>query len=119
MTNSLFFFNPVFQWWLIALLIVPLFFFLLWKEIKRPQKFLSFRILAQLLILVSILGLFLRPGYVREINSSGLVLLTPGYNKINVDSLLSSQPGLRVVRLPETDPYRDSRLLTSYQNLAD
>lgn len=119
MNNSLFFINPVFPWWLIALLVIPLFSFLIWKEVKRKQKFLLFRIIAQCVVLISILGLLLKPGFVKEINSSGLVLLTPGYEKNKVDSLLLAQPRLGLIHLPETSPYRDSRLLTSFQDISD
>ena len=119
MNNFQFFLNPVFQWWLIVLLVAPLFAFTIWKEIKRKQKFLLFRIIAQVVVLISILGLLLRPGYIKEIYSSGLVLLTPEYDKSKVDSLLVAQPALGVVHLPEVKPYRNSRLLTSYQNLVD
>src|SRR5690349_2156777 len=119
MSDSLFFINPAFQGWLIVLLIVPLFSFLIWKEFKRKQRFLLLRIIAVFLILVSVLGLLLKPGYVKEINSSGLVLLTTGYDKEKVDSLLLKQPNLGIIHLPETNPYRDSRVLASYQDLAD
>lgn len=119
MSDSLFFINPAFQGWLIVLLIVPLFSFLIWKELRRKQRFLLLRLLAVFLILVSVLGLLFKPGYVKEINSSGLVLLTPGYDLRRVDSLLSKQPDLGIIHLPETNPYRDSRELTSYQDLVD
>lgn len=119
MNNFQFFINPVFQWWLIALLVTPLFTFAIWKEIKRNQKFLLFRIIAQVVVLVSILGLLLRPGYVKEIHSSGLILLTPEYDKSKIDSLLATQPALGIVHLAEAKPYRDSRLLSSYQGLSE
>ncbi|HEU5291618.1 MAG TPA: hypothetical protein VFU05_13305 [Cyclobacteriaceae bacterium] len=119
MSDSLFFVNPVFQGWLIALVTIPLFSFLFWKELRRKHKFLTFRIVALVLILISVLGLLFKPGYVKSINSTGFVLLTPGYEEKQVDSLLMMQPGLGALHLPETKGYRGSRALTSYQNLAE
>src|SRR5689334_98218 len=110
MSNSIFF-SPVFQGWLIALMVIPLFSFLAWREFKRKLKFLAFRIGALLFILISVFGLLLRPGFVKEIRSSGLILLTPGYEGAQVDSLLKVQPGLALVHLAETNPYHKSRLL--------
>jgi hypothetical protein len=119
MNDSLFFVNPAFEGWLIAVLVVPLFTFLIWKEVKRNHKFLLYRVIAQGLVLISILGLLLKPGYVQEINSAGYILLTQSYKETEVDSLLSKQPGLGILHLPQVGPYRDSRPLASYQDLAD
>ena len=70
-------------------------------------------------VLIATIGLLFRPGYTREINSSGYVLLTPGYEKNKVDSLRSVNPGIGTLALPGLDPLDNTRVLTSYQDLAD
>jgi hypothetical protein len=119
MNNSTLFFEPVFPFWLIAMLVIPLFSFFIWKEFKRKQKFLSFRVVAQCLILISILGILLNPGFEQEKNSQGILLLTSRYNKSKVDSLLNAQRNLRVVQLSDADSYQDAELLASYNDLTD
>ena len=118
-SNSMLSFNPVFPLWIILLSTALLFAFLLWKEFQRKQKFLLLRIVAQVFILISILGLALRPEYKVEKKTSGIVLLTPDYNKSVVDSLLTNHPDLRLIHTNETERYRNSQVLDSYFKLSE
>lgn len=119
MSNPVFFINPVTSWWLIVILSVLLFSFFTWKETKRPRKFLALRITAQLLVLISILGILLKPGFVQEKGSAGILLLTSGYNKKQVDSLYNVYPGVKIFHLPDAGSYRDSEELKSSYDLTD
>ncbi len=111
------YFNPMFPVWLVVMLMLPLFFFFIWKEIKRSSKFLSLRIAAQMVVLLSILGILLKPEYPSEKKYSKFILLTPNYSKSKVDSLLTANPELALMHVPETVGYRGSMLLSSYYKL--
>lgn len=119
MTNSWLTFQPLFPFWIVAVLALPIFFFFIWKEIGRNQKFLVARIIAHLFILFSILGLFMRPSYREQKGGSAFILLTPGYNKSKVDSILKENTSLKILRTKETDPYPNSEVLTSYHNVSE
>ncbi len=119
MNSSWLTFHPVFPVWVILLVTVPAFGFFLWKEITRTHRFLVIRIIAQVLILASILGLLLQPSY-RELKSiSDVLLLTHGYSKSKVDSLVKVNPTIQIVRTSETESYPNSEVISSYQKLSD
>lgn len=118
MTSSWLTFNPVFPLWAIALLTLPIFAFFIWREIKRPHKFLLARIIAQLLVLISILGLLIQPSYREQQTESSILLLTPSYDKLKVDSLLKVNSSFKIIRMKEAKTYANSEVLTSYHNLA-
>jgi len=65
---------------------------LVFIEIKRRQKFLVLRIIAQTLLVGSVLVLTLRPSITTTTPSSSFLLLTDGYRQSTVDSLRSLKP---------------------------
>lgn len=117
MNNSMYFINPVLPVWIMVPTILVLFSFLIWKEFKRKQKYLGFRMAAQLFVLISVLGILLRPGYRQAQESSGIAVLTPGYSKSKVDSLLTAHPQLHLIRTVEAETYPQSETLKSYFDL--
>lgn len=110
--------NPLFPYWAIALLVL-MFLFFIWKEIKRKQRLLGTRILAQLVILISLMGILLRPSITEEKKSGGILLLTPGYTRTSVDSLLTIQSDLRIIKIAGVDYSGDSEVLNSLYDLPE
>ena len=119
MSNSWLTFDPVYPLWAISLLTLPAFAFFIWKEFGRQHRFLVARIIALLSILVSILGILIRPAYREQKNESSFLLLTPGYSKLKVDSLLKENSSFKIIRTIEAEPYSNSEVLTSYHNLTE
>lgn len=99
--------HPVFPLWLILIGFFLCLCFLLWKEIKRKLKFLPLRIVAIVLLLISIVGVLLQPSWESERKSRGLVLLTPNFKSSTVDSLLKENPQLSLIRTPDVTPFSD------------
>ena len=118
MNNSWLSFDPVFPFWTIALSLGLSFAFFIWNEIYRSAKFLIARIIALLLILLSMVGLLTRPSYREEKNSAQILLLTAGYDKQKVDSIIQ-QNDVRVVRTQNTNPYPNAEVLTSDLRLSE
>lgn len=111
-------FNPLFSWWIVLAAALLAFGFFLTLELKRKQNLLVFRIIALALLFLSLLGLLLRPSLKTE-KKSEAVLLTPGFEKSKVESLLKLNPGLKVIRTNSSAPFPGSEELQSYQQLSD
>jgi hypothetical protein len=118
MSNQALYFTPVFPLWLILLSVAVLFGFFIWKELRRKQKYPGLRLAAQFIVLIAILGIMLRPGFVSEKKSTGILILTPGYSQSIIDSLVSTQSDLRLIHTTGTEPYRKSQILASYFDLS-
>ncbi len=100
--------HPVFPLWMILLGCFLLLVFFLWKELKRNLKFLPLRISANVLLLVSIVGLLLQPSWESERKSGGLVLLTPNFKPSTIDSLLRINQQLSLIRTPDVIPFSNA-----------
>lgn len=110
-------FDPFFSTWVVALL-VPVFALFVWMELKRKQRFLMLRITAVLLVFLSILGLMIRPAILEKQNVGESILLTPGFNKAKIDSLLKVKPKIKVLRTEQAERYPSSELV-SINDIAD
>jgi hypothetical protein len=99
---------------LLAALLIPLTLLFLWLEWKRKQRFLALRWVAVVVMMAMAASLFLRPVVTSEKNSS-ILLLTPGYEKQKVDSLLQHYPGLQLWHLTGANPYKKSSLLADHE----
>ena len=116
--SGLFTIDPVFPLWVIAITLIPTFAFFIWKEVRSNQRFTATRILAQLLVLISIVGIILRPSIQKEVSSSGILLLTEGYSKVVADSLLTKYPTLKVVRTTEAEAFNNSEIVPDNKSLS-
>ncbi|SHH59617.1 hypothetical protein SAMN04488109_4541 [Chryseolinea serpens] len=99
---------------LLAALLVPLTLLFLWLEWKRKQRFLVLRWIAVVVMMAMAASLFLRPVVTSEKNSS-ILLLTAGYEKQKVDSLLQHHPDLQLWHLTGVNPYKKSSLLADHE----
>jgi len=97
--------HPVFPLWMILIGFFLFLVFLLWKEIKRKQKLLPLRMIAIILMLLSIVGLLIQPSWESVRKSKGLVLLTPNFKSSTVDSLLEKNSQLTLIRTPDVAPF--------------
>lgn len=89
--------------------------FFLYLEVKRKTRFLLARVLALLLMMLSVVLFFLKPSYQSTETSSGYVLLTKNYSQDIVDSLLSTHPALQCIHTREAKAYKGSRMLQAYE----
>jgi hypothetical protein len=110
--------DPSVPFWLLALLFVPITIFLLWKEWGRKLTLRIPRVIAALIMMLMLAAIFLRPHY-NVTKSRGILLLTNGYNIVQIDSLVTAHPDVRVINTPGTERYKDSRPLKSYYELRD
>ncbi len=111
--------QPVFPLWIIAVASISLFSWLVWNEYKRMIKFLLWRLVAVIIVSISILGLILQPSWQIESGSNGMVLLTPHYETKTVDSLVIANPSLVTVRTMDAEPYGKSELISSLNKISN
>jgi hypothetical protein len=97
--------HPIFPVWAILVVGIFLLAFLLSKEINRKIRFRKWRIVAVIILLLSIAGLFLQPALQRGVSSQGVVLLTPNYKKEIADSLRKANDQLTFIRTPDAATY--------------
>jgi hypothetical protein len=82
------------------------------------HRFMALRITAALVITVALGGLLLRPSYPAT-HSGKVLLITPGYASVQVDSILRLYPGTKVIHTPDAKPYKNSTALTTYHALRE
>lgn len=111
--------DPVFPLWAVAAIALAAFTFFIWKEIKRSQRFLIWRITALTFMFVSLLSLMVRPYDQHEQVVNDRLLLTTGYDKSKVDSLLRINPSLEIVRTTDAESYRPNEAIINYQEVAE
>jgi hypothetical protein len=92
---------------LLAALLAPLTLLFVWLEWKRKHRFLILRLAAVLIMMAMAASVFLRPVVTSEKNSS-VLLLTRGYEKEKVDSLIQQYSDLQVWHLTGATPYKNS-----------
>ncbi len=119
MNNFLLIFDPLFPVTIIILIVLPSFIFLAYKEFQRKQKFLTARIFALALVMISLLALFLRPSYQEEKVINSIILLTSGYEENTVDSIIKLQPNQPIIRTSDAKPYPNSSVLKSWHDLTN
>jgi hypothetical protein len=119
MINSWLIFQPVFPISFIFIIGILFFAWLAWKEYKRNIKFLLWRMIALIMLTLSLLGIILQPYYQTESRSSGLVVLTPHYQSTVVDSLLNRNSSLRIARTADAEPYPGSKIISSASEIAN
>jgi hypothetical protein len=119
MNNSLLSFHPVFPITIMVAAALALFLFFAFKEFQRRQNFLALRIVALSFMMISLLGLFLRPFYQQEKKYQAVILLTKGYQSSKVDSILQKNPELKIIRTTDAAPISNSSVLKSWYELSD
>jgi hypothetical protein len=96
---------------IISIMLVACMFFL-WKEYYRPMAYRFLRIAATVVMWASLAGIVLKPGWTHfEPNLD--ILLTDGYRKTSVDSLLQVKPAAKVYHTQSTAAYSLNDLIIS------
>ncbi len=111
--------HPVFPIWVILVVGIFLLAFLIWKEVNRKMRFRNWRIVAVIILLLSIAGLFLQPAVQRGVSSQGAVLLTPNYKKEIADSLRRANDQLTFIRTPDAATYPGATEIEALSELAE
>lgn len=109
-------FNSLFPavWVLIITVLAVLLLGLL--EVKRGQRLLIPRLIALLLVISSLAGLVLNP--VRTIKkSSNIIILTKGFDKAQLDSLLQANSASQVYQLNNAEAGKAAIKLENYRDL--
>lgn len=109
--------HPIFPLWVIMAVVLVLLGFMVYNEWQRKIKYRIARIVAVVLIVLSILGMLLQPIIENEIESNGVILLTPHYKTSSVDSLLKANPKLVLLRTFDAAPHPDAVVLDNYDDL--
>ena len=108
--------NSTFPVWIVLSVIILVGTFFIWKEIQRKHRYLTLRIIAQVIVFFSITGLILRPSVKTEKTIGSALLLTKGYTKNTADSLVKTL-SLRTIRASDAAPYSNSETLASWHLL--
>lgn len=117
MINAWLVMDPVFSFPLSAMILICLTVFLIWMECRRPLPYLTLRLVASLLIIMSFAGFLFRPLF-KTRNSEQVILLTPDYNMSQVDSLLRLYPAMKVLQTPDAKQHPDAVILDTYNDLS-
>jgi len=99
-------FEPLFPIGVVSGVSLVALVFLTWQELRKKHKWIAYRIVASSLIIISIAGLVLQPSFSSE--QASVIILTPGYDPLKVDSVLKLNPDLRILRSELADPFRNS-----------
>lgn len=111
-------FEPLFPiGWVIGLASIA-FAILVWLEMKKKQKLKRYRIAAVFFIVLSITNLILRP-FFSTTHNSGILLLTPRYDKAKVDSILKLNPTVKIKRIKTAEPFPNSEELSTHRLSGD
>src|SRR4051812_18619889 len=103
--NNWFGVDPVLPVWTIVVLSLPFFGYCLYKEFSRRQKFLLARIIALTFLLVSTLGIALRPSVRSDEKPRGIILLPGEYVRAKVDSIIAVNPTVSLFATADASPY--------------
>lgn len=102
-------------WLLPAFLIVGLFF--TWRESRLAYRFRRLRVFAQLVALISLLGVLLRPTVAATEVKPGILLLTPNYSARVADSLLMKDKDMLPMVAPDANAFRDAVRINSFHEV--
>lgn len=107
--------QPLFPLWAIFLGTVLLLAFLVWKEIKRKNRFLSARIVAVVFMISSIVAWLLQPTRTSKEDTAGIILLTKNYDRAKADSLVKKYPNLITMRLDDAVDFKKASTIQPYE----
>ena len=113
--NDLLVVNPILSTPILAVTLALLFFAFLFFELKRPKRFVAFRIAALSVMMLSLSAILFRPS-MKSIQSQSVVVLAANYDPEKVDSI-QKRNQFQVVTLPNVEAYAQSKALRSINDL--
>lgn len=105
---------PIFSLSIIIAISGALTILFIFLELKKKRGHRVLRVLAIVLMMISLAGIMLRPEY-RTTSSNAVLLLTPGYSENQVDSILKRNAQLSVMHLSNTKPFGNATLLQDHE----
>ena len=103
--------NPVFPVAVILVVTLGLFAYFIWQEARRRQKFPAVRIVALLITLIALLGILSKPSLPTKQQAAPSILLTPGYIKSTIDSIVGATPVAGLYRIKGVEPYPNAETI--------
>lgn len=91
--------------------------FFIWKEYQRKMAYRLLRMVAMLVLWISLTGLVLQPGWTHLVVNED-ILLTRGYQGSSVDSVMKVRPGARIFRTSDAAEYRTTDQVVSPQDIS-
>ncbi|MBT1700859.1 hypothetical protein KK083_28465 [Fulvivirgaceae bacterium PWU4] len=117
MSDPLLTFHPVIPTLLLLAVLAGVTIVLVWAERKRALRYFTFRIVAVVMLMLSLAAILFRPSLRTEVSTS-VILLTAGYDSKKVDSLLRLEPGAVMIHTVDTKGYKGSKPLGSAHELS-
>jgi hypothetical protein len=111
-------FNPIFPIWITLTAAGILSVFFVYKEIQRTRQFVFLRVSLQLIVMLSLVGLILRPSYRGKGNSESILVLTNKYDSKKADSLVNKY-SLKTFQTKDAAHFPNSEIIESWHQLAD
>jgi hypothetical protein len=115
--SDLFAFDPIFSQAIIGIIIIAGGALFIYLELKKQIRFKGLRITAIVVMLLALTCLLLRPSVSVKVNTN-VILLTPGYNPKQVDSIAARTANTILFHTEDTKGYKNSKPLQSYHELA-
>lgn len=113
MTETLIHWDPLFPIIPSIVVAVVVLAILLIAEIRRRLKYKILRAASQVILVVSVLLLVLRPSFISHKKGDGILLLTEGSQKEKIDSVSKANPRLKLMRTEDLSSLNE---LTSIGN---
>lgn len=117
MIDPLLTFHPVVPTLPLLAVLVSVTIILLWAEHKRAMRYFVFRVVAVIMLMLSLAAILLRPSFRTEVSTS-VILLTPGYDAEKADSVLRLEPGAVIMHMGNAKGYNGSKRLESTNQLS-
>jgi hypothetical protein len=105
--------EPLIPLWIIVTVSIAFTLLFGWLEWKRNTKFLWIRLVAVVVMMLSVLLYLLQPALQRERTTSGVVVLTKNYRVAQADSVREKNSDFRFIVMPDAAPYLNAQELTS------
>jgi hypothetical protein len=119
MTDTMIHWDPLFPVIPSVLVALAILIVLIILELRRKLKYKAIRILSQFLVVTTVLLFILRPSVPVNTKGSSVLLITDGYSEREIDSLKRIDPSLDIVVTPGTKPYRDAKIINSFNELSE
>lgn len=111
--------EPLLPLWIIVSVGAALLLLVSWLEWKRNTKYVAARLVAVVLMMLSIVLYLLQPGFQDERNSQGVIVLTQNYLSTKADSVRTMNPNLRLFVMPDAAPYAGAHRLGTRNEILD
>lgn len=117
MNNAWLLIDPVFSIAVTAAILIFLTVLFTWMEWKRQLPYLPLRMVALLLMMMSVAGFLFRPS-LKTTMSEEIILLTPNYSTTQADSLMRLYPDMKVLQTADAKRFPGATIINRYNELS-